>query len=194
MTELDPRRLRALIKNADPASSLAPLRADQIARLTEDTMSSTTRTDSSTRRRPWLFAGLGVVAAGAAAAIAIPLALGTGGAPSVLDQPQAGGPAAMCAEVTAEVIAGTDSAFRATVTGIADGKVTLTVDHRFTGEIGGTVEVPQGTAAGVDGEPIAFENGQTYLIATRAGTVLTCGISGIDSPELEILYERAFPG
>lgn len=196
MNDLDNERLRRLIQGADPASSLPPLRSDQIIRTTEEIMS---RSDTDTtvmatpRRHRRLLAGsLGLLAVASAAAIVIPLATG-GNRVTVIEQPQAGGPAAMCSVVTPNSISGAHSAFRGTVTGIADGIVTLTVTDRFVGNLGDTVQTTQGVSAGVDGEPITFENGATYLIAINSDdTILTCGASGPDSPELSTIYSQAF--
>lgn len=200
MTGMDDDTLRRIIGRSDPARSMASADDHDITRLMEEAMSDTRSTPQSTSgapsasRRPWLFGGLGVLGAAAAAAVAVPLALGPASSVTVLEQPAAGGPAAMCAVLTPEFVAEADSAFRAEVTGIDGGTVTLHVLDRFAGEVGDTIEVPQGTSAGVDGEPITFEASTTYLLATRDGMILTCGTSGVDSPELDAIYTRAFPG
>lgn len=199
MTDPDAHELRRLIRAADPASSLAPLRDDQLARLAEDAMTqkpATTPARTTARRRAPLFAGLGALAGGlAAAAVALTLALGPGSAPTRLDQPSAGsGLSAMCAVVTAEAIADSDTAFRAEATGIDGDVVTLSVLDVLHGEVGDTVTAPQGGGTATDGEPLRFDEGSTYLLATRDGVISTCGLSGEDSPELEALYTEAFGG
>lgn len=195
MTDPDAQELRRLIRAADPASSLAPLRDDQLARLAEDAMTQKPATTTARRRAP-LFAGLGALAGGlAAAAVALTLALGPGSAPTRLDQPPAGsGLSAMCAVVTAEAIADSDTAFRAEATGIDGDVVTLSVLDVLHGEVGDTVTAPQGGGTAIDGEPLQFAEGATYLLATRDGVISTCGLSGEDSPELEALYSEAFDG
>ncbi|PTL72566.1 hypothetical protein C1I63_06690 [Rathayibacter caricis DSM 15933] len=195
MTDPDAHELRRLIRAADPASSLAPLRDDQLARLVEDAMTQNPARTTARRRAP-LFAGLGALAGGlAAAAVALTLALGPGSAPTRLDQPPAGsGLSAMCAVVTAEAIADSDTAFRAEVTGIDGDVVTLSVLDVLHGEVGDTVTAPQGGGTAIDGEPLQFAEGETYLLATRDGVISTCGLSGEDSPELEALYTEAFGG
>jgi hypothetical protein len=195
MTDPDAHELRRLIRAADPASSLAPLRDDQLARLVEDAMTQNPARTTARRRAP-LFAGLGALAGGlAAAAVALTLALGPGSAPTRLDQPPAGsGLSAMCAVVTAEAIADSDTAFRAEVTGIDGDVVTLSVLDVLHGDVGDTVTAPQGGGTAIDGEPLQFAEGATYLLATRDGVISTCGLSGEDSPELEALYTEAFPG
>ncbi len=192
----DDDRLRGLIRRADPSASLAHLPSDYRIRLVEDTMTQTrtapeTRT-ARTTRRGWLVAG--AVGAVAAAAIAVPLALGPATTATTLELPAAAGPAEMCLQITPDVIAQHGTAFRAEVTSIEDGTVTLAVRDRFAGEVGGTVEIAQGADSVVDGAPIVFADGATYLIAATDGVVATCGVSGEDSPELDALYREAFDG
>ncbi|MEW1836142.1 hypothetical protein [Microbacterium sp. NPDC079995] len=196
MSSHDQDDLRRLIRRADPSASLAPLREDRLTRLTEDTMTRTEPAPAGARtsRRGWLVAGGGIVVAAAAAALLLPMALTSPVAPTRLELAPGGGLTAMCAQITPEVIGQAEDAFRATVTSIDDGVVTLSVDDRFAGEVGDTVEVAQGEDTAVDGAPIVFEDGTTYLIAATDGVVATCGVSDVDSPELEALYQEAFPG
>ncbi|MCM6761877.1 hypothetical protein NB037_05530, partial [Rathayibacter sp. ZW T2_19] len=127
--------------------------------------------------------------------VALTLALGPGSAPTRLEQAPAGsGLSAMCAVVTAEAIADSDTAFRAEATGIDGDVVTLTVLDALHGEVGETVTAPQGGGTAIDGEPLRFDEGSTYLLATRDGVISTCGLSGEDSPELAELYAEAFDG
>ncbi len=195
MTDADQERTRRLLRAADPASSLPPLRSDQIVRLMEDTVNTqNTPTRARVTRRGLLAGGLGVgVAAVAAAAFAVPALVGTSMAATELTQPVAGGPAAMCAQVTPDAVASIGTAFRADVTGIDDGTVTLSVTERFEGEVGDTVTVAQGTGGGVDGEPIVFVDGETYLISANGdGMIVTCGVSGVADAGLTAVYEAAF--
>ncbi|MFI8633637.1 hypothetical protein ACIGEP_13675 [Microbacterium sp. NPDC077663] len=196
MTDHDQDDLRRLIRRADPSASLAPLRDDELTRLTEDTM---TRTDPApvgarTPRRDWLLAGGGILVAAAAAAFVLPMALTPPAAPTQLELAPDGGLSASCAQITPEIIGQAEDAFRATVTSIEDGVVTLTVDDRFAGDIADTVEVAQGEDSVIDGAPIVFEDGTTYLIAATDGVIATCGFSNVDSPELDAIYREAFPG
>lgn len=197
MTRGEQDDLRQLIRRADPSASLAPLRGDQHTRLVEDTM---TRTDTAPPspgvripRRAWALGG-GIVAAAAAAAFVLPAALTPPAPATRLELAPDGGAMASCAEITPEVIAQADDAFRATVTSIEGGVVTLTVAERFAGDIGDTVEVAQGEDSAIDGAPIVFEDDTSYLIAATDGVVATCGVSGEDSPELDTLYRDAFGG
>ena len=41
---------------------------------------------------------------------------------------------------------------------------------------------------------ITFEAGSTYLVSAADGEVRSCGLSGEATPELEAIYEAAFPG
>lgn len=188
---------RRLIARADPSASLAPLRGDEVARLLEVTMTNTTTpTNSASRRsnrRRWVIGGASGLAAAAAAAVVIPLAAGPAIGATSLEQPASGGPAAMCAEVTADAIASYDTAFSAQVASIDGGTVTLTVQDRLHGDMKNTVTVPQGDGAGIDGAPLVFVDGGDYLISTRDGMIITCGVSGENTPELSSLYQQAFP-
>lgn len=190
--------LRRFIAHADPSVSLTPLRGDQITRLTENTMAhntSTTTNPSPTRlsRRAWLLGGSGVGVAAIAAAVFIgSAAVGPATSATMLTQPPSGGPAAMCAELTPDALTSYDTAFRAKVTTIEKNMVTLTVSDTFKGEVSNTVTAPQGDGAVVDGAPLVFNEGGTYLISTRDGMIVTCGASGEESPALDSIYQRAF--
>ena len=198
MTEPDADTVRRLVKSADPAATLIPLRGDQLTRLTEDAMTAIdTQPETPTprrRRSGLLIGGLAVAAAAVVAAIAIPLAVGQQQPPTVLTL-QPTDPMAMCAVVTADAVDEfAEQAFRADVASIADGTVTLTVTERFRGEVSDTVQVVQGTDAALDGGPMIFEDGATYLISAADGEVLTCGLSGAADEGLEPIYDEAFGG
>jgi hypothetical protein len=191
---------RGLIRRVDPAATLAPVSADRLARLTEDAMNTdtTTRPVAETARsrpgwRTWVVAGAGTLAAGAAAALVLPALL----APPTVTTLQLSDTdplTTMCLEITPEVVAASDIAFRAEVTGIEGGVVSLRVTERFTGEVGDIVQVEQGDDEPIDGAPLMFVDGATYLVATSGTTIGSCGESGIVSPELEAIYDAAFPG
>jgi hypothetical protein len=100
----------------------------------------------------------------------------------------------MCLEITPDVVAASDIAFRAEVTGIEGGVVSLRVTERFAGEVGDIVQVDQGDDEPIDGAPLVFVDGATYLVSTEGTTIGSCGESGIVSPELEAIYDAAFPG
>jgi hypothetical protein len=192
---------RGLIRRVDPAAALAPVSADRLTRLTEDAMTTepTTRpaVDPAPRSRPglrtWLIAGAGTLAAGAAAALVLPTLL----APPTVTTLQLSNTdplTTMCLEITPDVVAASDIAFRAEVTGIEGGVVSLRVTERFAGEVGDIVQVDQGDDEPIDGAPLVFVDGATYLVSTEGTTIGSCGESGIVSPELEAIYDAAFPG
>jgi hypothetical protein len=193
--------MRRLIGRADPAATLAPVSDARLTRLTEDAMTTepTTRpaTETATRPRPglrtWLIAGAGTLAAGAAAAVVLPALLAP---PTVttLQLSDADPLTSMCLEITPDVVSAADLAFRAEVTGIEGGIVSLRVTERFAGEVGDVVQVQQGDDIPIDGAPLVFVDGATYLVATEGTTIGSCGESGIVSPELEAIYDAAFPG
>ncbi|NRG41351.1 hypothetical protein HRK28_10520 [Rathayibacter sp. VKM Ac-2835] len=211
MTAIEDSELRRLVRSTDPAEGLAPLTRAQLAEHRERAMGAqasggqalgepgTEPHDSDPtavhrRRSPWLIVGVGALAVGAAASLLLPFALGvtTGGSASALRLPATGGPMDICAPVTAEALAPSQLAFRAEVASIDDGTVTLRVIDRFAGDVGDAVSVTQAAESAVDGAPIVFERGVDYLIAADGDTILTCGLSAADSPELTSLYREAF--
>ena len=106
-----------------------------------------------------------------------------------------GPPAAKCMVPNAEVLATQDTAFEGTVTELSDGTATLSVDQWFSGEPEAdsvTVATPshdlQDLLIAVD-----FKQGKTYLVSSLDGRVSLCGFTAESSPELESLYEEAFP-
>ncbi|QHC57756.1 hypothetical protein [Rathayibacter sp. VKM Ac-2760] len=201
MTAIEDSELRRLVRSTDPAEGLAPLgRAELAAHRERATGESGTGQSvgdpapARRRRSPWLIIGVGALAVGAAASLLLPFALGvtTGGSASALRLPATGGPMDLCAPVTAEALAPSQLAFRAEVAAIDGGTVTLRVLDRFAGDVGDSVQVSQAEESAVDGAPIVFERGIDYLIAADGDTILTCGLSAADSPELTSLYREAF--
>ncbi|MCJ1671877.1 hypothetical protein MT355_01260 [Rathayibacter sp. VKM Ac-2929] len=211
MTAIEDSELRRLVRSTDPAEGLAPLTRAQLAEHREratggqatggpavggpDTGPGDSDPAAVRRRRsPWLIVGVGALAVGAAASLLLPFALGvtTGGSASALRLPATGGPMDQCAPVTAQALAPSQLAFRAEVASIDDGTVTLRVIDRFAGDVGDAVTVTQAAESAVDGAPIVFERGIDYLIAADGDTILTCGLSAADSPELTSLYREAF--
>ncbi len=103
---------------------------------------------------------------------------------------------AMCLEVTPETLRDVASiAFEGTVTSADAQTTTLSVDRWFAGEEVDEVVVttPDGSDAALLGS-ITFEAGGTYLVAAAGDEVRSCGLTGPSSPELEAIYEDAFPG
>jgi hypothetical protein len=192
-----PDDTRRLIGRVDPAASLAPVSDVRLTRLTEDAMSTETTPRPVVRTRPglrtWAIAGAGTLAAAAAAAVVLPSLLAP---PSVttLQLSDADPLTTMCIQITPDVVAAADIAFRGEVTSIHDGIVSIHVTERFAGDVGDIVQVAQGEAIPIDGAPLVFVDGETYLVATQGTTIGNCGESGIVSPELEAIYDAAFPG
>lgn len=192
--------LRRMIARVDPAAALAPASADQITRLTEEAMSETPQTTLPTapaaprsRARVWALAAVGAVAVAGAAAIAVPL-LTPAPVVTTLTLADVDPLTAICLENTPETVGQAEYAFRAEVTGIEAGTVSLRVLDDFQGDIGDIVEVEQGDGVPIDGAPIVFQDGATYLVTTDGETVGGCSPSGIESPELLELFEAAFGG
>jgi hypothetical protein len=98
----------------------------------------------------------------------------------------------MCLPVDAATIAGADVAFSGTVTSVADGVVTLDVDHWYHGGDAAavTIAVPEGFSPALDG--VEFVPSSRYFVTALDGQVLGCGLSGPASPELEQLFAEAF--
>lgn len=190
---------RRLLARIDPAASLAPVSDERLTRLTEDAMTTDTtpaRPEAQPRQRPWrtwVIAGAGTLAAGAAAAIVLPALLAPAPTVTTLTMEPVDA-SAMCLALTPELVAESELAFRADVTGIDGGVVSLRVTERFQGEVGDVVQVAQGDDVPLDGAPIVFENGATYLISTDGTSVSSCSASGVVTPELEALFDAAFPG
>lgn len=84
---------------------------------------------------------------------------------------------------------------RGTVTAVAEGSITLTVDHWFAGGTADQVVLTapaDGPNALTEGG-IEFSVGGQYLVAALDGQVQTCGVSGPVDPALEALYAKWFP-
>ena len=81
-----------------------------------------------------------------------------------------------------------------TVTAIDGGTATLSVDHWYAGDGPSTVTVEapsedlQDLLMAVD-----FEQGKSYLVSATDTRVTLCGFTAERSPELEALYDEAFP-
>ncbi len=106
-----------------------------------------------------------------------------------------GSVAAKCAMPSAETLGTFDTAFAGTVTAIDGGTATLSVDQWYAGGDGAstvTVESPskdlQDLLMAVD-----FEQGKSYLVSATDTRVTLCGFTAERSPELEALYDEAFP-
>lgn len=154
------------------------------------------------KRRSLLIGGVGIAAAAAlVTAVVLPTLDDDGQAPpqamqsTRLMNPSAdpGAPAAMCAVPTSDYLAALPLAFAATVVSVQDGVAELEVTERFVGTPEDRVLIPdQGTDPEIDGGPLTYNPELSYLIASDGEYVLTCGLSGTDTPELRALYSAAF--
>lgn len=157
------------------------------------------RPPAHTRR--WLapalaIAAVGVVAVGGAAIGGAFDAGGSSDEPTVLAL-SAGSADAMtmsCLAPDSTVIAQSPVAFRATVDGVDGETITLTVDEWYAGDEVEAVELtaPGGMEALIGG--IEFQVGETYLVSAYDGVVSYCGLTGPATPELQSMYDQAFPG
>ena len=154
-------------------------------------MTTTANPEAQKKKRS---AVVGIV--GVSAVLAAVIAVGV-----VLSQPASvtnlvAGPAiaAKCVAPDAETLQDSATvAFRGTVTSIADGEVTLRSDEVFRGDVHDTVVVAQGDPDGPsDGAAPLFDDGETYYVAARNDTLLSCGYTGLDFPAQADLYTAAF--
>lgn len=183
-------QLRKRLARIDPSASLQPASETEILRMVQNI----TSTPAPARSRKPIWLGLGALTVGAAAAAVVGIVLtAPGGDATRLTAPSGGGPAASCAVLTPETMAGADLAVAGTVVSIDGDEVTLEVTERFAGESADRIvveqqdpDLPSELSAG------AFEQGQDYLISSIDGVITTCGQSGPSSPELEQLYRDAF--
>lgn len=194
------------IEPADSASARTFLEAIMSTELDTDTITSHT-TDTvvpfAPRRRRWTLGALGAAAVGALAVAGAAVGgVFDGGEPNLADAPTvlelSGGdvdPMMMsCLPTDASIIAQSPLAFRGVVDAIDGETVTLAVDEWYQGGDADvvTITAPLGMEALIGG--IAFEAGQPYLVSAYDGVVSYCGLSGPATPELQQMYDEAFPG
>ena len=214
----DPMRDR--IARADPASDHAtdPIKSASARALLEeimntpliDTAQATQLPAPTPRRKRWALPTL--VAAAALVAIGIGVIVATNGsggdeiasappatvAPGKLKVLELAAPgdnvAQMCIQISPELLADTQVAFKGIVQTSDNGIVTLTIDQAYKGTDAqvATLVAPEGLEALIGG--VTFEPGQQYLITATDGVVNYCGFSGPVSPELQALFDQAFPG
>lgn len=108
-----------------------------------------------------------------------------------LGQPDA---LASCIVLTPDILDDVPLAFAGTVTSIDGELVTLAVDEWYVGGDAASVELsaPAGLEALIGS--IEFTEGGQYLISAYDGVVNYCGFSGAATPELQAVYDAAFPG
>jgi hypothetical protein len=187
---------RAGLKRIDPARDVPPTQPGVARALAERIIMESKKDGSGTtarhpRKRVALAAGLGALAAGALAVVAVVV---PGGSADVT-RLQAGEEdvSASCAVITPEALREREVAFAGLVTSADGGRAVLEVTHVYKGEVSGVAEVDQGRGAGGSEYSVGeFVEGGSYLISADGGTVSVCGQSGERTRELEVLYDQAF--
>lgn len=104
--------------------------------------------------------------------------------------------AGKCAVPSPETLATFDTAFEGTVTSLADGTATLTVDQWYAGgddAASVTVTTPSEDLTDLL-MAVDFQADQTYLVSATGGRVSLCGFTGEKTAELEALYQAAYAG
>lgn len=185
---------RRLLAASDPARSLLPADPALVASLLEETMSQPQR-DTSTARRPRT---LLIGAAGVAAVVALTVGVLThdstrapGVAARTVTKLSLPGAAGKCRVPTAELVGAQPLAFTGTVSGIADGLVTLRTTRFFAGAVTDLVTITEPDLTSSE-MPVDFVVGKTYLVGATDGQVSICGLSGPVTGELQALYDQAF--
>ena len=207
--------LRTRLRAADPAASLPPADPAGVARLLEDVMSTelTTRPkfrgsrETGTRDRgplTWLVAAAAVLIIAGVGLFGVlnhdtdPAAPPTAADDKTVTEltaPSAAAYAAKCMVPDADLLRQQSVAFEGSVTAVADGMVTLAVDHWYAGDPTDLVRVQ---APPVDLQrligAVSFEPGARYLVSATDGRVTVCGMSAPWSADLAALYAQAFGG
>jgi hypothetical protein len=101
---------------------------------------------------------------------------------------------ASCIAIDATILADMPVAFRGTVTAVEQDVVTLEVDRWYRGGDAEAVKITAPAGLGALIGEIDFVAGNQYLISATDGTVNYCGFSGAVTPELQAIYDEAFPG
>ncbi len=194
LTGHDPLKRQPHIHPAEPpAHLLEQIMNTPTITTTNESTSDRPTTPSRDRARRWIFGGAGL---GTAAAVAGILAF-TGGSPATPTAVQLGLGAdnvmASCMPVSADILDDMPLAFAGTIVSVEGEIVTLDVTRWFVG--GDTDQVILTAAAGMEASigGIAFEPGGTYLVSATDGVVNYCGYTGSATPELQAVYDAAFP-
>jgi len=169
----DDRALREQLRSADPARRIAPLPDTWLDHRMEQIMTEATTAHAVPARhtRSWWVPRVGIAAAVAAAAIAVPLTLAGSPTTEQFALPSGGGISmGSCLPVTPEGLRAQEQAFAARVIAVDGAVVTLEVTERFAGEVADRVEVPQVDALSSDFSSVPFEVGASYLVAAGDAT------------------------
>jgi hypothetical protein len=99
-----------------------------------------------------------------------------------------------CLAPDPSIVAQSPVAFRAVVDTVDGEQVTMTVDAWYAGGDADVVELtaPAGMEALIGG--LDFVPGASYLVSASDGVVSYCGLTGPATPELQAMYDAAFPG
>ena len=200
--------LQALLRGADPATTLPPADRARLTDLVEDAMTTTRptpadeswdapgRTRAARRRRPWLVGMAVAVGVAAAAVVVTPVVLSLGPGPTTTElAAEPFDPAMAMCQPVADFLPALQVAFAGRVTAVDGERVTLDVERVYRGEPGDLVVVDaplQDDSAVVLVGGFPFEVGGEYLVSARDGVVAACGASGPATPELQAEYDRAF--
>lgn len=192
---MDDRELRLKIQALDPLSDDVDVRSvdePSSQQMLEGIME--TKTESWNRRPAAYLIGAAAVVAVVLGGFALfngtdtpaspPLALSLGESDAL----------ASCIVLTADVLDDVPLAFAGTVTGVEGETVTLSVDEWYVGGDAETVELSAPSGLGALIGSIEFSGGEQYLISAFDGVVNYCGFSGPATPDLQAIYDEAFPG
>ncbi len=194
--------LRDRLRAADPVPSQVPVDPADDSRtraLMEAAMSA--QPNHTTERSRWV--PIAIAAGIAAAIVGGALTVGpmlrddapVASAPLELTLPGDEAVMSSCAELTAEFLGEMPVAFAGTAAEVTDSTVTLDVDRWYRGGDTTTVELstPPDVSIALLGGVIDFTEGERYLVSATGDTVNLCGFSGPATPELERVFDRAFP-
>ncbi len=193
LTDHDPLKRQPHIHPAEPPAHLLEQIMNTPTLITNESTSNPPTAAGRHRARRWIFGGAGL---GTVAAVAGILAF-TGGSPAAPSAVQLGlgtdNVMASCMPVSADILDDMPLAFAGTIVSVEGEIVTLDVTRWFVG--GDTDQVILTAAAGMEASigGIAFEPGGTYLVSATDGVVNYCGYTGSATPELQAVYDAAFP-
>ena len=194
LARLDPlhggRDARGPVRSHDDPASRQHL--EQIMAMTDEPTRTTKR---SNRSLALLGAAAAIVAVAVIGVVAFTGDDGTGG--DVAAVQLTSGPSdvmASCIALDAVYLADNQTAFRGTVDTIEGNTVTLSVDEWYKGGESDSVQINVPTGITSIYQDVEFTQGSQYLVSAYDGTVNYCGFSGAATPELQALYDAAFPG
>jgi hypothetical protein len=148
------------------------------------------------KRRLAMLAGVAV----AVIAVAVVVAVATSGGKVqhsrlAFSLPSRGPGQSSCIQFSTEQLAQAADAFSGTITAVADGGVTVAVDHWFKAS-GARAEIVTLTSDNAPGSELGVEfvQGGKYLVSATDGHVNGCGYSGEATAELQAAFQTAFPG